>query len=471
MSFASQAREEIARRSLQKDCCVRAAAYGIACFAKYFDASGLVLQTEQELTTQVASQLFARCGVQGDIIEKQRPSGVVYEFSIRAPEQVARMHELFGTTGTETSLQIDPRLIRCQTCVSAYIGAAFLCSGTVTDPQKEYNIEFLTSRTNLARDFEALLAEHEFAPHRTRRNGVNLVYVKSCDNVERILSFMGAAEASAQLSAQKAVKQMRNQINRHTNCDTANLGKTARANAQTLKAIRFLEEQGALETLPEALQQAAARRLEYPDLSLTALCGCFDPPMSKSGLSHRMKKLEALADALRQRPDDLVRIALFELVIADVLQYEVVNRLLALKLALSAQRPRQPLQPRVDRLPVRADLPLVEEIFRDQLDMIPARIEPILEPCHMKQQRLVELQPQINLRQPLPLQPGQADGGRERGKARPHPVIDLPAAPVQLPIVPARHIRRSLPRFSFDHSPIVPKSAPLSSRQMPASAS
>lgn len=304
MSFASQAREEIARRSLQKDCCVCAAAYGIACFAKYFDASGLVLQTEQELTTQVASQLFARCGVQGDIIEKQRPSGVVYEFSIRAPEQVARMHELFGTTGTETSLQIDPRLIRCQTCVSAYIGAAFLCSGTVTDPQKEYNIEFLTSRTNLARDFEALLAEHEFAPHRTRRNGVNLVYVKSCDNVERILSFMGAAEASAQLSAQKAVKQMRNQINRHTNCDTANLGKTARANAQTLKAIRFLEAQGALKTLPEALQQAAARRLEYPDLSLTALCGCFDPPMSKSGLSHRMKKLEALADALRQRLEE-----------------------------------------------------------------------------------------------------------------------------------------------------------------------
>lgn len=95
MSFASQAREEIARRSLQKDCCVRAAAYGIACFAKYFDASGLVLQTEQELTTQVASQLFARCGVQGDIIEKQRPSGVVYEFSIRAPEQVARMPRAF----------------------------------------------------------------------------------------------------------------------------------------------------------------------------------------------------------------------------------------------------------------------------------------------------------------------------------------------------------------------------------------
>ena len=240
MSFASRAREEIAQRSLQKDCCVRAAAYGFACFAKYFDKGGLVLQTEQPHTVQLARELFARCGVQGDVLEKQRPSGVLYEFNIREPEQVARMHELFGTTGSETSLQIDPALIRCQTCVSAYIGAAFLCSGTVTDPQKEYNLEFLTARTNLARDFEALLAEHEFAPHRTRRNGVNLVYVKSCANVERILAFMGAA-------------------------------------------------------------QAAAVRLQSPDLSLTAVCGCFDPAVSKSGLSHRMKKLEALADALQQR--------------------------------------------------------------------------------------------------------------------------------------------------------------------------
>ena len=99
----------------------------------------------------------------------------------------------------------------------------------------------------------------------------------------------------------KRSKQVRNQINRHTNCDTANLSKTARANAQTLKAIRFLKEQNALETLPEVLQDAAAKRLAYPDLSLTARCACFDPAVSKSGLSHRMKKLESLADTLRQR--------------------------------------------------------------------------------------------------------------------------------------------------------------------------
>ena len=301
MSFASRAREEMAQRSLQKDCCVRAAAYGLACFAKYFDAKGLVIQTEQPHTVQMAQQLFARCGVQGEILQKQRPSGVLYEFNIRTPEQVRRMHELFGTTGSETSLQIDPGLIRCQTCVSAYIGAAFLCSGTMTDPQKEYNLEFLTARTNLAKDFEALLAEHEFAPHRTRRNGVNLIYVKTGANVQRLLSFMGAVNAAEQMGTLKAFKQVRNQTNRQTNCDTANLGKTARANVQTLKAIRFLEQQHALETMPEVLQQAAEMRMKYPDLSLAALCACFDPAVSKSGLSHRMKKLEAAADSLRKR--------------------------------------------------------------------------------------------------------------------------------------------------------------------------
>lgn len=299
MSFASQAREEIAARSLQKDCCVRAAAYGFACFAKYFDARGLVLQSEQGFVAHMALQIFARCGVQGEIIEKQRPSGVLYEFGIREPKQVALMHELFGTTGREPSVQIDPRILRCQICISAYIGAAFLCSGTVTDPQKEYNLEFLTPRTNLARDFEALLAEHEFAPHRTRRNSVNLIYVKNSANIESLLEFMGAERAAEQIRAQKQVKSVRNRINRYTNCDTANLSKTARANAQTLKAIRYLRGQNALDTLPQPLREAAALRLQYPDLSLGELCA--QTGMSKSGLAHRMKRLEAAAETLRGR--------------------------------------------------------------------------------------------------------------------------------------------------------------------------
>ncbi len=303
MSFASQAREEIARRRIQKDCCVRAACYGIACFAKYFDARGLVLQTEQESTALYAQRMFACCGVPGTIEERLRTSGRVYEFAIREPAAVAQLHELFGTTGRETNLQIDPSLLRCKTCVSAYIASAFLCAGTVIDPQKEYNVEFLTPRTNLSRDFEALLAEHEFAPHRTRRKSVNLVYVKTGDNVAGLLAFLGAEEAAERIRSEKAVKSVRNYVNRQNNCDTANMSKTARANAETLKAVRYLQARGALDALAAPLRETAEKRLEYPDLSLAMLGRCFEPELSKSGLSHRMKKLEALARELRAREE------------------------------------------------------------------------------------------------------------------------------------------------------------------------
>ena len=115
MSFASRAREEIAQRSLQKDCCVRAAAYGFACFAKYFDKGGLVLQTEQPHTVQLARELFARCGVQGDVLEKQRPSGVLYEFNIREPEQ-GREHpyELHADFQRKPGIAGSPR--GCHVC-------------------------------------------------------------------------------------------------------------------------------------------------------------------------------------------------------------------------------------------------------------------------------------------------------------------------------------------------------------------
>lgn len=301
MSFASQAREEIARRSVRKDCCVRAACYGVACFAKYFDARGLVLQTEMESTALYAQRSFACCGVAGTIEEKPRSSGVIYEFAIREPEQVARMHALFGTTGREASLQIDPALLRCKGCVGCYVASAFLCSGTVTDPSKEYNLEFITARTNLSRDFEALLAEHEFSPHRTRRKSVNLVYVKAGSHVAALLAFMGAEEAAARILNEKAVKSVRNHVNRQNNFDTANMSKTARANAETLKAVRYLQQQGALDALAGPLREAAEKRLEHPDLSLAALGKCFEPELSKSGLSHRMKKLEALARELQAR--------------------------------------------------------------------------------------------------------------------------------------------------------------------------
>ena len=301
MSFASGARGEIARRALTSESDVRAACYGLACFAKHFDTRGLVIQTEQEETALYAQQCFACCGIQGQIRCREHASGPVYEFKIDQAGPVAQMHALFGTTGAEPSLQIDPALIRTPRSVSAYVGAAFLCCGTVTDPQKGYHLEFTTPRTNLARDFEALLAEHECGPRRSRRKGVNVIYLKACAHIQALLVFMGAGQAAGLMGTQQAVKSVRNRVNRSINCETANLGKTVRANASAIKALRYLQQQGALDTLPEPLRQTAVKRLEYPELSLAALCEKMEPRPSKSGLAHRLKRLEELSADLRTR--------------------------------------------------------------------------------------------------------------------------------------------------------------------------
>lgn len=211
------------------------------------------------------------------------------------------MLECFGHTGREASLRINPQNLVCGQCVGWFVAVAFLCGGTATDPQKGYNLEFCTARRNLARDFEALLAEHEFAPRRTLRKGTGVVYVKASEQVEDLLTFMGATGASLELMNSKIYKDIRNMTNRLTNCETANMDKTAVAGAQTARAIRYLQQQGVLEALPEPLRQAAALRMQYPEYSLAQLAAAFEPPISKSGLSHRLKKLEDTARRMQER--------------------------------------------------------------------------------------------------------------------------------------------------------------------------
>ena len=257
MSFSQDVKNEILHRKIVRSCCVTAAAYAVACFGKYFDDRGVVLQTENEGIAQLAQKLYARCGITGTVISKERGTGLIYEFSVKDPEQVQKMLNLFGHTGCETTLRIRPDCFKCQKCGSFFISTAFLCCGTATDPEKEYNIEFLSPRHSLSQQLEGILAQYEFNPHRAVRKGANTVYVKSSDHLEDLLTFMGAGNAAMRIMEQRMYNDMRNKTNRLSNCETANMGKTVQAAVQVRLAIEMLEETGALETLPKPLQQAA----------------------------------------------------------------------------------------------------------------------------------------------------------------------------------------------------------------------
>lgn len=300
MSFSRDVKEEILRKKITRPCCTVAAAYAVACFGKYFDANGVVLQTENEGTAAFAKRMYARCGIAGTILEKERMAGAVYEFSVKEPAEVQKLLRLFGHTGREPSLHIRPELMKCQDCVSAFLSTAFLCCGTATDPEKEYNIEFLSTRYHLSRELEAVLAEHEFRPHRTVRKGANIVYIKACDQIEDLLTFMGAGGASMRIMEQRVYNDVRNKTNRLSNCETANLGKSVQAAVQVKKAIRILQESGGFDALPPLLRQTAEKRMRFPDLTLTQLAEKMDPPVSKAGLSHRLKKIQLAAQHVEE---------------------------------------------------------------------------------------------------------------------------------------------------------------------------
>ena len=300
MSFSQDVKNEILRRRVTKPCCNVAAAYAVACFGKYFDDRGVVLQTENEGVASFAQKVYRRCGVQGEVLRKERPAGPVFEFSVKQAEEVGKMLALFGHTGKETALRIRAEHFKCQKCSQAFIATAFLCCGTMTDPEKSYNLEFLSTRHALSQQLEAMLAEHDFHPHRALRKGANTVYVKAADHIEDLLTYMGAGGASMRIMDQRLYNEMRNKTNRLSNCETANLGKSVQAAVQVQLAIERLRDAGALAALPEPLRQTARLRMQYPDLPLAKLAQKLDPPVSKAGLSHRFKKIQ---EAARRLPD------------------------------------------------------------------------------------------------------------------------------------------------------------------------
>ena len=169
----------------------------------------------------------------------------------------------------------------------------------MTDPEKSYNLEFLSTRHYLSQQLEAMLAEHDFHPHRALRKGANTVYVKAADHIEDLLTFMGAGGAAMRIMDQRLYNEMRNKTNRLSNCETANLGKSVQAAVQVQLAIERLEAAGALATLPENLRQTAKMRMQYPDLPLAKLAQKMDPPVSKAGLSHRLKRIQEAAQRLQ----------------------------------------------------------------------------------------------------------------------------------------------------------------------------
>ncbi len=184
------------------------------------------------------------------------------------------------------------------------IREAFLQSGSISDPEKFYHLEIVFLDLQEAEKIKGMMEDFGLDGKIVERKGHFVVYLKEGSQIADMLRVMEASLALMEFENIRIVKEMRNSINRQVNCEAANLGKTISAAVKQVEDIKFICSNVGLENLPESLAETARKRLEYPEATLKELGELMDPPLGKSGVNHRLKKLSVLAEDLRSHKEE-----------------------------------------------------------------------------------------------------------------------------------------------------------------------
>lgn len=200
---------------------------------------------------------------------------------------------------SKDGLSIDDLVLQQPCCKRAFIRGTFLAAGSVSDPNKGYHFEIVCPNKKQADQIERVMNSFDVEAKQISRNGKYVTYLKEGAQVVEILRVMEASHSVMELENIRVVKEVRGTINRKVNCETANIGKTVSTAVRQIEDINLIDQHIGLENLSEQLQEIAKVRLEYPDTPLSALGQYLDPPIGKSGVNHRLKKLAKIADDLR----------------------------------------------------------------------------------------------------------------------------------------------------------------------------
>lgn len=200
---------------------------------------------------------------------------------------------------SEDGALVDDLIIQQPCCKRAYIRGAFLAAGSISDPNKGYHFEIVAATENQAKQLIRIINSFDVQSKMVRRSGKFVVYLKEGAQIVEALRIMEASHSVMDLENIRIVKEVRGTINRKVNCETANIGKTVNAALRQIEDIKFLEAEIGLETLPESLQLIAELRLANPDTPLQDLGQLMDPPLGKSGVNHRLKRISVIADSYR----------------------------------------------------------------------------------------------------------------------------------------------------------------------------
>lgn len=240
-------------------------------------------------------------------------NGIIYADSLRdtlgalpvkkkccmhAVKDAERLYETPMSDGERAdAIRQYPQCARCDACVPHFVRTLFLRFGSVTDPSKRNHLEFSMDTREEADALAELLSAENMEMKQTIRKKKYILYCKNGEEIADFLAWIGANTAAFDFMNSRIEREFRNNVNRQVNCDTANIEKVLQASEKQIAIIREMQETGAINSLPESLRMTAELRLKNEQMSLKELGDMHEPPISKSGVSHRLQKILAAARA------------------------------------------------------------------------------------------------------------------------------------------------------------------------------
>ena len=298
MSFSSVIKEELIEMQLKKNCCKKSFLLGL--LINSHKTQGNMFEVEflfKPVADKVIDLLKNLYSVNPNIEIVNKP-GKKYHRITFSLNSISKMYDLLITD--PESIIPDVACFKCSICEQSFLRGAFLSCATITDPQKNYQLEFsfLSGNITIASKFYRFLSVLGFVPKITNRKNSIGLYFKSNGMISDILYFLGAVGPSFEYANAGIEKEIRNNENRATNCVTKNIYKSVSASKKQIDAIEKLIATHKFDALPEELKQTALIRLENEEASLMELALMHNPPISKSGLNHRLKKICEEADLI-----------------------------------------------------------------------------------------------------------------------------------------------------------------------------
>lgn len=305
MSFASDLKDELCKEVPEEESALHALLYGFLLFSYKFRADEISFSVLHEPTARLfAEALMTHCGVPAKITFKERIRGTLYKVCIEKASERRKVMDAFYHVPGEPHLRINRANIENEEDVRYFLRGAYLVCGSLTNPEKDYHCEFDVSYMNLCKDLSALIGEVLAQPKSTIRRGSYMVYYKESENIEDLLTYIGAPMSAVELMNIKIIKDIKNRVNRRMNCDNANLDKTLNASFQQVQDIKYIFDVKGNTFLSEELRTVAEIRLENPDMSLRELGESVEPPLSRSGVNHRLKRIGEIAAEIRKQQEN-----------------------------------------------------------------------------------------------------------------------------------------------------------------------